>query len=70
MKKLLFFLVMIFILIFCSLIIVIKKGLVEKYFLNKELVYNWEIIMLKVMVVEVINFDWYGEENFLVNFRK
>ena len=70
MKKLLFLLVMMFTLVSCSSTNVTKKGLVEKYSLNKESAHNWETTMSKVMVAEATNPDWYGEENPLVNFRK
>ena len=70
MKKILFLLAMIFTLISCSSTTVTKKGLIEKYSLNKESAHNWEESMSKVMVAEATNPDWYGEENPLVNFRK
>lgn len=69
MKKILFLLVMIFTLVSCSSTVT-KKGLIEKYSLNKESAHNWETTMPKVMVAEATNPDWYGEENPLVNFRK
>jgi len=69
MKKILFLLVMIFTLISCSSIAT-KKGLIEKYSLDKEAAHNWEKTMPKIMVEEATNPDWYGEENPLVNFRK
>lgn len=69
MKKILFLLVMIFTLVSCSSTVT-KKGLIEKYSLNKESAHNWETTMSKVMVAEATNPDWYGEENPLVNFRK
>ena len=70
MKKILFLLVVVFTLISCGSTNVTKKGLVEKYSLNKESAHNWETTMSKVMVAEATNPDWYGEENPLVNFRK
>ena len=70
MKKILFLLAMIFTLISCSSTTITKKGLIEKYSLNKESAHNWEESMSKVMVAEATNPDWYGEENPLVNFRK
>ena len=70
MKKILFLLVVVFTLISCGSTNVTKKGLVEKYSLNKESAHNWEESMSKVMVAEATNPDWYGEENPLVNFRK
>ena len=70
MKKILFLLAMVFTLISCSSTTVTKKGLIEKYSLNKESAHNWETTMPKVMVAEATNPDWYGEENPLVNFRK
>ena len=70
MKKILFLLAVIFTLISCSSTTVTKKGLIEKYSLNKESAHNWETTMPKVMVAEATNPDWYGEENPLVNFRK
>ena len=69
MKKILFLLAMIFTLVSCSSIAT-KKGLIEKYSLDKESAHNWEKTMPKVMVEEATNPDWYGEENPLVNFRK
>ena len=69
MKKLLFLLAMIFTLVSCSSIAT-KKGLIEKYSLDKEAAHNWEKTMPKVMAEEATNPDWYGEENPLVNFRK
>ena len=69
MKKLLFLLAMIFTLVSCSSIAT-KKGLIEKYSLDKESAHNWEKTMPKVMMEEATNPDWYGEENPLVNFRK
>ena len=69
MKKILFFLTMIFTLVACSSIAT-KKGLIEKYSLDKESAHNWETTMPKIMVEEATNPDWYGEENPLVNFRK
>ena len=69
MKKILFFLAMIFTLVSCSSIAT-KKGLIEKYSLDKESAHNWEKTMPKVMMEEATNPDWYGEENPLVNFRK
>ena len=69
MKKILFLLVMIFTLVSCSSIAT-KKGLIEKYSLDKEAAHNWEKTMPKIMVEEATNPDWYGEENPLVNFRK
>jgi len=69
MKKILFLLAMIFTLVSCSSIAT-KKGLIEKYSLNKESAHNWEKTMPKVMMEEATNPDWYGEENPLVNFRK
>ena len=69
MKKILFLLAMIFTLISCSSIAT-KKGLIEKYSLDKEAAHNWEKTMPKIMVEEATNPDWYGEENPLVNFRK
>ena len=69
MKKILFLLVMIFTLVSCSSIAT-KKGLIEKYSLDKEAAHNWEKTMPKVMAEEATNPDWYGEENPLVNFRK
>ena len=69
MKKILFLLVMIFTLISCSSIAT-KKGLIEKYSLDKEAAHNWEKTMPKIMVEEATNPDWYGEENPLGNFRK
>ena len=69
MKKILFFLTMIFTLVACSSIAT-KKGLIEKYSLDKESAHNWEKTMPKIMVEEATNPDWYGEENPLVNFRK
>ena len=69
MKKILFLLAMIFTLVSCSSIAT-KKGLIEKYSLDKEAAHNWEKTMPKVMVEEATNPDWYGEENPLVNFRK
>ena len=70
MKKILFLLAVIFTLISCSSTTVTKKGLIEKYSLNKESAHNWETTMPKVMMEEATNPDWYGEENPLVNFRK
>ena len=70
MKKILFLLAVVFTLISCGSTNVTKKGLVEKYSLNKESAHNWETTMSKVMVAEATNPDWYGEENPLVNFRK
>ena len=70
MKKILFLLAMVFTLISCSSTTVTKKGLIEKYSLNKESAHNWETTMSKVMVAEATNPDWYGDENPLVNFRK
>ena len=70
MKKILFLLVVVFTLMSCGSTNVTKKGLVEKYSLNKESAHNWEESMSKVMVAEATNPDWYGEENPLVNFRK
>ncbi|MBF1219752.1 MAG: hypothetical protein HXM16_06990, partial [Fusobacterium periodonticum] len=67
MKKILFLLAVIFTLISCSSTTVTKKGLIEKYSLNKESAHNWETTMPKVMVAEATNPDWYGEENPLVN---
>lgn len=69
MKKILFLLAMIFTLVSCSSIAT-KKGLIEKYSLDKESAHNWEKTMPKVMMEEATNPDWYGEENPLVNFRK
>ena len=69
MKKILFLLAMIFTLVSCSSIAT-KKGLIEKYSLDKEAAHNWEKTMPKVMAEEATNPDWYGEENPLVNFRK
>ena len=69
MKKILFLLAMIFTLVSCSSIAT-KKGLIEKYSLDKESAHNWEKTMPKIMVEEATNPDWYGEENPLVNFRK
>ena len=69
MKKILFLLAMIFTLVSCSSIAT-KKGLIEKYSLDKEAAHNWEKTMPKVMMEEATNPDWYGEENPLVNFRK
>ena len=69
MKKILFLLAMIFTLVSCSSIAT-KKGLIEKYSLDKESAHNWEKTMSKVMMEEATNPDWYGEENPLVNFRK
>ena len=69
MKKILFLLAMIFTLVSCSSIAT-KKGLIEKYSLDKEAAHNWEKTMPKIMVEEATNPDWYGEENPLVNFRK
>ena len=69
MKKILFLLALIFTLVSCSSIAT-KKGLIEKYSLDKESAHNWEKTMPKVMVEEATNPDWYGEENPLVNFRK
>lgn len=62
MKKILFLLVVVFTLISCGSTNVTKKGLVEKYSLNKESAHNWEESMSKVMVAEATNPDWYGEE--------
>ena len=70
MKKILFLLTMIFTLVACSSANATKKGLVEKYSLNKDSAHNWETSMTKVMIAEATNPDWYGEENPLVNFRK
>ena len=70
MKKILFLLAVIFTLISCSSTTVTKKGLIEKYSLDKESAHNWEKTMPKVMMEEATNPDWYGEENPLVNFRK
>ena len=69
MKKILFLLVVVFTLVSCSSIAT-KKGLIEKYSLDKESAHNWEKTMPKVMMEEATNPDWYGEENPLVNFRK
>ena len=69
MKKIIFLLAMIFTLVSCSSIAT-KKGLIEKYSLDKESAHNWEKTMPKVMMEEATNPDWYGEENPLVNFRK
>ena len=69
MKKILFLLAMIFTLVSCSSIAT-KKGLIEKYSLDKESAHNWEKTMPKVMMEEATNPDGYGEENPLVNFRK
>ena len=69
MKKILFLLAMIFTLVSCRSIAT-KKGLIEKYSLDKESAHNWEKTMPKVMMEEATNPDWYGEENPLVNFRK
>ena len=69
MKKILFLLAMIFTLVSCSSTVT-KKGLIEKYSLNKESAHDWEITMSKIMVAEATNPDWYGEENPLVNYRK
>ena len=69
MKKILFLLAMIFTLVSCSSIAT-KKGLIEKYSLDKESAHNWEKTMPKVMMEEATNPDWYGEENPLVSLRK
>ena len=47
MKKILFLLAMIFTLISCSSTTVTKKGLIEKYSLNKESAHKWEQLCKK-----------------------
>ena len=59
MKKILFLLAVIFTLISCSSTTVTKKGLIEKYSLNKESAHNWEESISKVMVDEAKKTDWY-----------
>ena len=69
MKKILFFLAMIFTLVSCSST-TNKKDLIQKYSLDKESAHNWETVMPKVMANEATNPDWYGEDNPLISLRK
>ena len=69
MKKILFFLAMIFTLVSCSST-TNKKDLIQKYSLDKESAHNWETVMPKVMTNEATNPDWYGEDNPLISLRK
>ena len=69
MKKILFLLAMIFTLVSCSST-TNKKDLIQKYSLDKESAHNWETVMPKVMMAEVTNPDWYGEDNPLISLRK
>ena len=69
MKKILFFLAMIFTLVSCSST-TNKKDLIQKYSLDKESAHNWETVMPNVMMAEATNPDWYGEDNPLVSLRK
>ena len=69
MKKILFFLAMIFTLVSCSST-TNKKDLIQKYSLDKESAHNWETVMPNVMMAEATNPDWYGEDNPLISLRK